>query len=373
MDLEFEPEHVDLQQSARGLLARHAPFSLCRSFHEGRGDHSELWDAVRAVGWLALGSASQDDDLFGTVGAAIVAAEIGARAAPLPFAEHVFVSRVAQLPGARGLAAALASGAPMATCAVLEAGSDWSLRGLTTRAVRAETGWVLHGEKTGVPFGRAAGITGVVAVDPDDLLGLFFVSPEAGGTTWTSSRAADPSRAMTGLVLAETPVAHAITGAAADAAIREALLVAAVVTAAEALGGAQCLLELAVQYAKERRQFGVPIGTFQALQHLLADLHVIRATTWASVIHTTAALDDGGEDARHGALVTAAYAARATRAVGEGALQVLGGVGFTAEHDASLLFARVLDCEQRFGDAITHEAALLSTLRSRGAVAALTR
>ena len=119
------------------------------------------------------------------------------------------------------------------------------------------------------------------------------------------------------------------------------------------------------RYAKEREQFGRPIGAFQAVQHILADAHVLRETAWSAVLYAAAALDEETPDAAEATTIAKAYVSRAARTVVEGALQVFGGIGFTWEHDLHLFLRRVLACEQRFGDALFHERQLAASLASR--------
>ena len=140
-----------------------------------------------------------------------------------------------------------------------------------------------------------------------------------------------------------------------SAALRDAFEIGGVATAAEGLGAASAALDMAITYAGDREQFGRAIGSFQALKHLLADAHVDREAAWSSVLYAAAALDESLPDAGDAAAVACAAAARASRAVVESALQVLGGIAFTWEHDVHLLQRRVLSCERRFGDAISYE------------------
>ncbi len=144
-------------------------------------------------------------------------------------------------------------------------------------------------------------------------------------------------------------------GEDAATALAAAFEVGALATTAEGLGAASAGLDLAIDYAREREQFGRPIGSFQALAHLIADAHVARESAWSSVLYAAAALEERGPDAAVAVAVAKAYGSRASRAVIETALQVLGGIAFTWEHDVHLLQRRVLSCERRFGDALLHE------------------
>ncbi len=183
----------------------------------------------------------------------------------------------------------------------------------------------------------------------------------------TPASGVDPAAAVASVTLdgVVVPDGAVLSGEPAARALDRRFAVGAVATAAEGVGAASAALDLAVEYSRERHQFGRPIGSFQALKHLMADAHVDRESAWSSVLYAAAALDeqvDGGLDA---ASIAAAHGARASRSVVEAALQVLGGIAFTWEHDVHLLQRRVLSCERRFGDALTHERRLGAGLTAR--------
>ncbi len=131
--------------------------------------------------------------------------------------------------------------------------------------------------------------------------------------------------------------------------------IGALLAAAESVGAAERMLEDARAYAAERRQFGRPIGSYQALRHILADMYVRRASAWSTVLYAAAALDDELPDAQRTAAIAKAYVARAAREVAHGALQVFGGIAFTEEHQAHRFLRRIIVREQQFGDAAHHE------------------
>jgi alkylation response protein AidB-like acyl-CoA dehydrogenase len=144
----------------------------------------------------------------------------------------------------------------------------------------------------------------------------------------------------------------------ADDVLPRLMAIGAVLAAAEAAGAAAGVLELARQYAGERRQFGRPIGSFQALRHLLADMYVKQDSSWSTVLFAAAALEDDVDDALRTAAIAKAYVSRAAQEVAQGALQVFGGIAFTAEHPAHRYLRRILARGQQFGDARHHERAI---------------
>ena len=125
--------------------------------------------------------------------------------------------------------------------------------------------------------------------------------------------------------------------------------VGGILACAESVGAAAAVFDLAREYAGQRRQFGHTIASFQALRHLLAEMHVKVESSWSSVIYAAASLDEDATDALQTASIAKAYAARATRDVAHGALQVFGGIAFTAEHPAHRYLRRIIVRGGQFG------------------------
>ena len=139
--------------------------------------------------------------------------------------------------------------------------------------------------------------------------------------------------------------------------------IGALLAAAEAVGAAGRMLDDARAYAAERRQFGHTIGSFQSLRHILADMHVAHASAWSTVLYAAASLDGG--DAARTTSIAKAYVSRSCREVAHGAMQVFGGIAFTAEHPAHRYLRRIIVREQQFGDALYHERELGRALARR--------
>jgi alkylation response protein AidB-like acyl-CoA dehydrogenase len=237
---------------------------------------------------------------------------------------------------------------------------------LETVAVRAGSAYTLSGTKIDVHHGAAVNAFGVVAA-LDGEQAFFLVDPSSAGVEIVAEHGVDPTTRSVSVALDDVRVSAecAVTGSHVADAVRHALAVGAVATAAEAVGAASAALDLAVVYAKERRQFGRPIATFQAVQHLLADAHVLRETAWSTTLYAAAALEEDVADAAEASTIAKAYVSRAARKVVQGALQVFGGIGFTWEHDLHIFLRRVLACEQRFGDAAFHEQQLGDAIAQR--------
>jgi alkylation response protein AidB-like acyl-CoA dehydrogenase len=229
-------------------------------------------------------------------------------------------------------------------------------------AVRAEpTGgeWVLSGRPDPVPFASVADVALVLASDADGPA-LFGVDLDASGRP-AAEPAMDLTRPIAWLVLDRAP-AWRLGGADL---VHALLDLGATATAVEMLGGASRALELSVDYAKERVQFGRPIGSFQAVKHRCADMLVdvegMRSTSyWAA---WCLAADD--PDQSIAASTAKTWASDASKRVMASALQVHGGIGFTWEHDLHLFLKRAQLDQLSFGDAVAHRERLASLLRTK--------
>lgn len=362
MDLELEDEHLELLESAVGTLDRHAPLSLARAYLDGGGDAGELWAQIAELGWLGVGL--DEDDPFGVPGLCLLAHQIGRRAAPTTLVDAACVARIAQAAESPWLER-LVSGEPSVALALLEPNRDWMAAPAASAVADADGSVTLTGEKTAVHHAAAVGRLAAL-VELRGTHALALVDPVAAGVSITPLAGLDPSCspcrvAFDGVHVDEADV---LAGAAVEAELQHALDIAAVATTAEGLGAASAGLDMAVAYALEREQYGRPIGTFQALQHLIAEQHALRETAWAAVLYAAAALEEHTADAGAAVAVAKAHGAAAGKSVAEGALQVFGGVGFTREHDFHLLYRRALECIARFGGAGEHERRVADQLLS---------
>jgi alkylation response protein AidB-like acyl-CoA dehydrogenase len=324
MDLELTDEQAMLADSVRQLLTQ--------------SSGPEAWPALVEFGALEI--AAGDD--VGAVELALVARELGERLEATPL-----IDAGAALYAARGTALADALGGTVAL-ALLEPGGGWGLEEPATTLA----GDAVDGRKVA---------TGVDAAD------ALLVLADDAGSRRLALVALDDRVTVSSVPWIDEWLAPAVVtfeGApaqavhAADEVLPRLLAIGAVLAAAEAAGAAAGVLELARRYAGERRQFGRTIGSFQALRHLLADMYVKQDSSWSAVLYAAAALEDGAGDALRTAAVAKAYVSRAAQDVAQGALQVFGGIAFTAEHPAHRYLRRILARGQQFGDARHHERAI---------------
>jgi alkylation response protein AidB-like acyl-CoA dehydrogenase len=357
MDLELTPEQQELRALASDLLARRVPREVPREYLEGGGDPTALWAELAGLGWYGVGL---EDDGFGAPGLCVLAEQLGGRLASTVLVDAAVTARVV----------AAAPQAVHATWLERIVDGKWTVSlaliddGAETTASSDRSGRVcVTGTKLGVQHGGSVSGYGVAA-SLDGEPAFVLVAADAPGVRVEPGYAVDPTGRAVRLAFDDVTV-EADSVVADPEAIERAFAVGAVATAAEAVGAASAALDLAVAYAKEREQFGRPIGAYQAVQHILADGHVLRETAWSAVLYAAAALDEETPDAHEASTIAKAYASRAARTVVESALQVFGGIGFTWEHDLHLFLRRVLACEQRFGDALFHEGRLAASLAAR--------
>jgi alkylation response protein AidB-like acyl-CoA dehydrogenase len=323
MDLQLTEEQTWLAESVAELAAREA------------GDDGIVPPAASEAVWARLVEFGALDDELGAVELALVARGLGERLAAVPYADTAAVRYAV---GDFG----------RATPCLAEPGRSFAPLEPT---VSIEDGRVT-GEKTAVAFAGAVETLAVVAGAAD---GACIALVPAAGASVSSEPSLDPTLALARVRL-DGVEARDVAG---DAAVVERLAsAAAVLAAAEAVGAAGAVLGLAREYASQRRQFGRTIGSFQAIRHLLADLLVQVESSWSSVLYAAASLDERLGDAGRTAAIAKAYTSRATLDVAHGALQVFGGIAFTAEHPAHRFLRRIAVRGALYGSARDHERSL---------------
>ncbi len=354
MDFDLSEDQLALRDGARALLDDLAPPTRIRAVAETptRVD-ADLWTAMVEQGWLGIAVPETDGGVgLGMVELAVLLEEVGRHVAPAPFLPTVLAIDVFLRIGDAATVAALLGGDQVACIA-------WSRRADAVRAEADGGGWVLTGRPDPIAFASVADLALVVATGADGPA-LFAVDLEAAGRP-AAEPAMDLTRPVAWLPLERTPARR--LG-------REDLVVAlldrgATGTSLELLGSASSALDLAVEYAKERVQFGRPIGSFQAVKHRCADMLVdvegIRSTAyWAAWC-----LEAGDPDQSIAASTAKTWAADASKRVMAGALQVHGGIGFTWEHDLHLFMKRAQLDQLTFGDSVYHRTRLASLLRPK--------
>jgi alkylation response protein AidB-like acyl-CoA dehydrogenase len=243
---------------------------------------------------------------------------------------------------------AIAGGLCIATLALAEVSGRWEAAGVTTRAVRAPDGrWRLEGEKSYVVDGCAADVLVVAArVDGAGDVALFQVDAGGDGVDRAPLATVDATRRQARVRLAAAP-ARRLEGA-----LDTAVDLCAVALAAEQVGGAGRALEMAVEHAGRRVQFGRPIGSFQAVKHLCAEMLLDLESARAAASHAVSAVGTG--DLAHAAAVAKVSCSEAYVRIATDSLHVHGGLGFTWDHDAHLYLRRARSSLHLFGDPRQH-------------------
>ncbi|MHA7648354.1 acyl-CoA dehydrogenase family protein [Mycobacterium sp. ML4] len=337
MNLELDDDHIALRDTVRRFLAERAPISghVRLLLDDPTGTTPEVWRGLADLGATGLLVAPERGGAGLTmVEAGIVAEELGAALHPGPWLSTA-VAATRMLSSAGGQQAAdiltgIADGRIIATLDVFESVSALERNGPA----------VLKGELAAVPDAVAADILLVLAHGGEGT-GLFAVRPDAAGLAVTAERGIDQTRKQFRVGFDDVPATRvAALSPEAIQAVADAVLT---VMAADALGAARAVMQLAVDYAKTRRQFDQPIGSFQAIQHLCVDMLETVELARSGVIHALWAADNADPGERHLAAMRAKAFAGRLASVGDTAIQVFGGIGYTWEHDAHLYLKRLLN------------------------------
>jgi alkylation response protein AidB-like acyl-CoA dehydrogenase len=368
MDFGLSADQELLQETARDFLARECPPSVVRQAAQASSGSSEAVDRrIAEMGWPGLLVPQSYGGLaLGMLDAAVLIAELGRAAAPGPFLfSAVLATRAIVMAGSRAQKQEwlpkLASGQATATIAWLEASDRLDPPGVRTRARRLAAGYRITGTKLFVPYAHSADvlITACRTAGGDGPSGITLLLLDRGspGLTVRMLDTIDRTRRVCEVELRNVEAGREhVLGPVGGGwpVIVKMLDVAAVALAADALGGAERVLEMAVGYSKTREQFGRPIGSFQAIKHMaaemVAEIEPARSLLW----YAAHAQDERKREATRAAAMAKAslcdiFARSANRAV-----QMHGGIGFTWEHDLHLWFKRAKWNELAFGDPSYH-------------------
>jgi alkylation response protein AidB-like acyl-CoA dehydrogenase len=270
--------------------------------------------------------------------------EMGRALVPGPFLSGLLAGAILNATGNPRLAP-LCRGEKKSTLALLEASARWDLDGVQMKAI--------DGKKMFVPDAAVADFLIVAARDGAHLV-LSAVDAKAPGVCIKPAPAIDATRKLYEVTFHEVEGELLARGAAAESALSQALDVATVALVAEMVGGMQKVLDTTVEYAKTRKQFGKPIGQFQAVQMHCADMLVLTESSRSAAYYAAYAVQNKLPEARVAVSIAKAYASDAYREVGNKGIQCHGGMGFTWENDLHLYYRRAKASELAFGDATYH-------------------
>lgn len=367
-------EQQAIKNTARKFFAAECPIAEVRRLSETPTAYdAKLWAKFAEQGWTGIIFPEEYDGFgLGMVEMTALLEEMGAALAPGPFLNSVLLAgtvldRCASVEQKRKYLALICRGEARATLALLERSASWDPARVEMSArVQASGGFVLEGEKLFVGDAGVADFLVVAArVDGTSDLAVFAVPAGVPGMVIDPTPGVDTTRPLYRVSFSGTPVASEnllARGEAARAALEAALDVATLGVVAEIAGGLERLVNLTVAYAKTRKQFGKPIGTFQAVQHQCVDMLVLLEGTRSAAYYAAWALSHNDPGARTAVSVAKAYASDAYREAGNRSIQVQGGMGFTWENDTHLYYRRARASELLFGDATFHRERIARSL-----------
>ena len=367
MNFDFSDEQKQLQDQARRYLADKCPPSAVRAVLEGgQSFDRDLWVGLGEMGFLGAAI----PEAFGGVGLGhlelcVIAEELGRAIAPVPVASSIYLAaeflmtagsdaqKQAWLPK-------LASGETIGTFAYGE-----GLGRVTERSIKATvSGGKLTGTKSPVADGEIADLA-VVAAQEGGRISLFLVDLTGPGVTRETVESIDPTRGQSVLTFKDAPAER--LGAAGEGwrLASEVMDRAAILLAFEQVGGADRALEMGRDYALDRMAFGRPIGSFQAVKHILADMYVAATLARSNAYYGAWALSTDSSELPVAAATARVSATQAFQHCSKNNIQVHGGMGFTWAFDCHMYYRRSNNLALTLGSQSTWEDLLIDRLRQR--------
>ena len=375
MNFGFTEDQEALREATRKFLDNECPTTFVRKMMVDDTAHStELWKKIAQLGWLGI---MVPEDCGGAGGSfldlVVILEETGKSLLPGPFFATALLGTTAILAGGSdaqksALLPKIAEGTHIVTLALAEKSGRYDAAGVILAAKAKGNDFTLSGEKMFVPDAHVADQIIVAARtggSGEDGITLFLVDAKAPGVTITQLKTVDMTRRQCHVALQDVAVARTqVLGEVGKgwSVLRRVLDQAMAGLAAEMVGTGQKALDLAVSYAKERVQFGKPIGSFQAVKHKCVDMMVQVENARSLTYYAAWTVDENTAEARQAVPMAKAYCSDMCKTVTSEAIQVHGGIGFTWEHDMHLFYRRGLASEAAFGSAPTHREVVAQTL-----------
>jgi alkylation response protein AidB-like acyl-CoA dehydrogenase len=337
-----------LKDNARKFFAGECPMDEVRRLMETETAYDkDLWQKLTEQGYTGIIFPEEFGGVaLGKVELALLMEEAGRALLPGPFFSTValagpVIDVVASPADKKKYLTPICAGEARSTVAYLEANASWNPEDVQLAAVNG----TLTGEKLFVPDAAVADFIVVVARN-----GVFVVPAKAAGIEISPMTGMDLTRKLYRVTFNKTP-AEKIGDISASA---KGFDVATVALVCELVGGMQRTLDITVEFAKMRKQFGKPIGQFQAVQHQCADMYLETESSRSAAYYAAWALEENAPDASVAVSIAKMYASDAARSVGNHGIQVHGGMGFTWENDVHLYYRRAKWSETAFGDSSYH-------------------
>jgi alkylation response protein AidB-like acyl-CoA dehydrogenase len=364
-----DDELRELRLTARGFFGKYSDEPAVRSAMESDvGFDRTLWTAM--ADQLGLQGLLVPEEFggtgFGFKHLQIVMEEMGRALVCAPYLSSAVLGVSALLASSddercADLLPRIADGTSIAAVAFTDRRGHWVAAGDDVRARADGGGWTLTGSRPYVIDGAAADVV-LVAAATDDGPGLFAVDSASRGYSALPVQTLDLTRRQANVTFDDTDATAIGTIGAADAYLGHALNAALASLAAEQVGGARRLMEMSVEYAQVREQFGRPIGSFQAIKHKCADMLVEVESSTSAAYAACAAIEEGSEETALLCSLAKAYCSEAYSHVAAENIQIHGGIGFTWEHPAHLYFRRAKSTEMLFGTPAYHRERMLKEL-----------
>ena len=376
VDTAFTEEQDMLKRSARNFVENECPPEYVREMWENdEGITQEVWNKMAELGWMGLLVPEEYDGIgMSFQDLAVVFEEMGRGPMPGPFFSSVVLGgetirlacteeqKKAVLPG-------IAMGETRATLALMECDPLLSPAGIeSVKAVPAADGYAINGIKLFVPDAHTADYIICAArtdegADTAKGISLFLVDAKTSGLSIELLKTMDGGRKQCEVNFENVAVPEsALMGQKGEAwpIISKVADIANAALCMEMVGGMEKSLELTVDYAKTRIAFDQPIGSYQAIKHMCADMMLITESARSVAYYAAWAVSEDTPDAPEAVSMAKAYCSETYRKATGDCIQIMGGIGFTWEHDAHLYFKRARCNEHLFGDAAFHKDRLVT-------------
>ncbi len=374
MNFDFSDDQKQLRDQARKYLAEKCPPKAVRAVLDGKAPYDkELWKGLAEMGFLGVAIPEE----FGGAGAGhlelcVIAEEMGRALAPVPFSSTVYLAAEALLIAGsdaqkRKWLPKIASGEAIGTLALFEGAGNPSPKAIKLAA----SGGTLSGTKKPVPdaaladFAVVAARTGSGGRESD--ISLFLVDMKGGGVEVKELTNVDPTRGQAEVTFKNCKAEPLGATGEGWSILTQVLDRAAVLTAFEQVGGADRALEMGRDYALDRIAFGRPIGSFQAVKHMLADMYVSATLARSNCYYGAWALSTNAGELPEAAAAARISATQAFQHCAKNNIQVHGGMGFTWEFDCHMYYRRANAVALGLGSLSYWEDALIDRMRKKNA------
>lgn len=371
MEFDFSPEQKQLKDQVRRFLADRCDRTAVRAVLDGPQSHDQaLWQGLGELGYLG----ATIPEAYGGLGAGyleacVIAEELGRAVAPVPYSSSIaLAAECLMLAGSEAqkqrYLPRLASGESIGTLAMAEGTGRVNAASIATQALGDGDSVRLTGTKTAVADGDIAEFAVVGANDSSGAMALYLVDLSSAGVSRSSVATIDPTRSHARIGFENAPAER--LGAAHDGwrLLEQVYDRAAVLIAFEQIGGADRALEMARDYALERFAFGRPIGSMQAIKHMLADMYVSATLARSNAYYGAWALSSNAPELPQAAATARVSATQAFQHCARNNIQVHGGMGFTWAFDCHLYYRRANLLALSLGALSTWEDRLIGQLRA---------